>query len=75
MYSPSTRADGGEYKCLSDDSHIPDLAGIFQISLWKLFMVCDPGHCRAEKTTDLWRAWRATSQGLRFPGFLSVIYF
>lgn len=50
---PSTWAQGAAERCLSYDSRMPHLAGIFQISLQKLFMVRDPGHCRAEKTTDL----------------------
>lgn len=73
---------GGEYKCLSLDSHMPYLAGIFYIFRWKLFMACDPGHWRAQKTTDLWQAWRATilaalsllSVGNLFLNDLSVIY-
>lgn len=73
---------GGEYKCLFLDSHMPYLAGIFYIFRWKLFMACDPGHWRAQKTTDLWQAWRATilaalsllSVGNLFLNDLSVIY-
>lgn len=50
---PSTWVHGTADRCLSYDSRMPHLAGIFQISLQKLFTVRDPGHCRAEKTTDL----------------------
>lgn len=32
-------------RCLSYDSGMSHLARIFHIFLWKLFMVCDPGHC------------------------------
>ena len=61
-------ADGTGDRCLSYDSRMPHLAGIFQISLWKLFTVCDPGH-------RFMRGLESNSPRMRFLCFQSVIYF